>query len=325
MFINADHDITERIGEIVADQTADLTQQIALVSEKVGLHGRNQELMRAAVERTTDYRSIGLAQLVRSDSEALQRLIQERTGNVGGEVREAVAEAISEKMEGVERSVERMTAAVGAMDGMDSALAESQSAVAERLMSTVGESQERLAAQLATAQEQFVARMVDAQATVQERVLAHVDETQGSLEERMRTHLDDRMTAIAKLIRSDNQVLVERFAASTADAPTASGEPVADAELMRQVLRAVKELEAGLASDMLGTMDRRFQTVADQLHKETQSTAEAMLKIAEILGEKIDRLTVRVDEGVGGEMQVVVDRMSDAIQALSSSQRRQSA
>jgi hypothetical protein len=35
------------------------------------------------------------------------------------------------------------------------------------------------------------------------------------------------------------------------------------------------------------------------------------------LGEKIDRLSVRVDEGVGGDLQVVIDRMSDAIQAMS--------
>jgi hypothetical protein len=219
--------------------------------------------------------------------EAFERIADERMGTLERTLQEQLVALSSAMTSSIEGNVERLTAAAGAMDGMDSALAESQSAVADRLM-------------------------------------AHVGEAQETLEERMRTHVDDRMAAIAKLIRSDNQVLAERFAALTASTAAAPEEP-ADAELMRQVLRAVKELEAGLASDMLGTMDRRFQTVADQLHKETQSTAEAMVKIAEILGEKIDRLTVRVDEGVGGEMQVVVDRMSDAIQALSSSQRRQSA
>ena len=38
-----------------------------------------------------------------------------------------------------------------------------------------------------------------------------------------------------------------------------------------------------------------------------------MIKVAEVLGEKIDRLSVRVDEGYGSDLQVVVDRMSDAI------------
>ena len=57
--------------------------------------------------------------------------------------------------------------------------------------------------------------------------------------------------------------------------------------------------------------------MSDQLHKETQLQAEAMLKIAEVLGEKIDRLSIRVDEGVGNDIQIVVDRMSDAIRAMS--------
>ena len=47
-----------------------------------------------------------------------------------------------------------------------------------------------------------------------------------------------------------------------------------------------------------------------------------MLKIAEVLGEKIDRLSIRVDEGVGNDIQIVVDRMSDAIRAMSTVNRR---
>jgi hypothetical protein len=63
--------------------------------------------------------------------------------------------------------------------------------------------------------------------------------------------------------------------------------------------------------------------MADQLHRESQTQAETMLKLAEILGEKIDRLSGRIDEGVGNDIQIVVDRMSDAIQAMSSVQRRE--
>ena len=72
-----------------------------------------------------------------------------------------------------------------------------------------------------------------------------------------------------------------------------------------------------MASDMLGTMDRRFQAMSDQLHREGQSQAEAMVKVAEILGQKIDRLGAQVDQGMGDDIQIVVDRMSDAIQAMS--------
>jgi hypothetical protein len=76
-----------------------------------------------------------------------------------------------------------------------------------------------------------------------------------------------------------------------------------------------------MATDMLGSIDMRFQQVADQLHREGQESAEAMLKVAEVLGAKIDRLSVRVDEGVGNDLQIVVDRMSDAIRAMSGVRR----
>jgi hypothetical protein len=46
-----------------------------------------------------------------------------------------------------------------------------------------------------------------------------------------------------------------------------------------------------------------------------------MLKVAEVLGQKIDRLSIRVDEGVGNDLQIVVDRMSDAIRAMSGVRR----
>jgi hypothetical protein len=89
------------------------------------------------------------------------------------------------------------------------------------------------------------------------------------------------------------------------------------------MIRSMKELQAGLASDVLGSVDRRFQAVSDQLHEESQSQAEAMLKIAEMLSDRIDRLSVKVEESGGGDLQVVIDRMSDAIQAMSTVGRRQ--
>jgi hypothetical protein len=140
-------------------------------------------------------------------------------------------------------------------------------------------------------------------------------ETQQAFAERMMNHIDERVTAIARLIRSDSQALAERMS-------TAGGaEAALDPELIRQLIRSIKELEAGVASDMTGMVDRRFQTLSDQLHKETQLQTEAMLKIAEVLGEKIDRLSIRVDEGVGNDLHIVVDRMSDAIRAMTTVRR----
>ncbi len=143
-----------------------------------------------------------------------------------------------------------------------------------------------------------------------------VAEQQQGFEDRMRAHVDDRVTAIAKLIRSDNQALADRFGAGPA------GPPSDDAELLRQTLRSIKELHAGLANDVLSSVDRRFQAMADQLHNETQSTAEAMVTVAERLSDKIDRVSVMVDEGYGNDVQIVVDRMSEAIQAMSGRAQR---
>jgi fumarylacetoacetate (FAA) hydrolase family protein len=141
-------------------------------------------------------------------------------------------------------------------------------------------------------------------------------EGQAATEERLREHIDDRMTAIARLIRSDNQILAEAFKTSAA-APAETVDPA----LLRQTMLAIKELQAGLANDVRTAVDRRFESINDQMHKESQSTTESMVKVAEVLGDKIDRLSVRVDEGYGNDLQIVIDRMGDAIQAMSSVRR----
>ena len=231
----------------------------------------------AAIERLVEARIMGVARLIRADSEALQALIEERTEVQVDTVRETVdwrlaafAERIDEKLGSVAEEVaatisERLGTGVAAVDG-DLALAEGRPAVEERLLA----------------------------------------------------HIDERMSAIARPIRSDNQALASTVREQQAITP---GEPL-DAELVRQTLRAIKELQAGLADEMENSVDVKIRTISDQLHQETQSTTESMVKVAEVLGQKIDRLSVRVDEGVGSDMQIVIDRMTDAIQAMSATRRR---
>ena len=332
LFLSTDQDVTGRVRTIVEEQTDELTQQLDHVRETVGLHGREQEQLRARLEALIESRVQGLGQLIRSDSEALRRLIVERDEQMRTE---SVA-AIDEKLTGferitaerlaelertmqdqvmllstatsasVERTMEKMTDALGSMDGIDELLAESQGAAQERLANQVGEAQTRLA-------EQF--------ANTQALLAEHFTQAQTQMAEKLEAHVDDRMTAIARLIRADNQVLADKVFGG--EIPSAASAPAADAELMRQLLRSVKELQAGLASDVLGTVDRRFQAVSDQLHQESQSQAETMLKIAEMLSDRIDRVSAKVDESGSGDLQIVIDRMSDAIQAMSTVGRRQ--
>lgn len=306
-FVLQDHNLTESVREVMDLQTTELTEQLAFVREKVGLHGREQEQMRAQIEHLVDARVRGLAELIRSDSTALRGLIEERAAvTVEGGVafdEEGMIRAIDERM--------------GALESI----------VAERMSSlerTLGEQVLTLSTATSASVERNMERMVTAAGSI-EGIDEMVAESQQAFEERMMGHVDDRMTAVARLIRSDNQVLAEKMSSmQVAPAAASVGVPAQagiDADLIRGLIRTIKELEAGMGSEFVGTVDRRVQTLSDQLHKETQLQAESMIKVAEVLGAKIDRLSVHVDEGVGNDLQVVVDRMSDAIRAMSTMRR----
>jgi hypothetical protein len=287
------------------------------------------------VEHLVEARMRGVAELIRSDSEALRRLIEERTSAQ----ETAVLAALDDKMDAFTTIVEAQmgmlssstgeqvlmlsSALAGAIDRSFARLGDQMDGKLDRVTETVAlRAAEATDLAIASSIGTTLDKMTSAARSV-EGVDTMVAESQTIAEERMLEHIDQRVMAVAKLIRSDNQALAEKVA--MIDRAPSSGGP--DPELLRQTLRAVKELQAGLASDVAvdvaGTMDARFQSVNDQLHKEGQSTAEAMIKVAEVLGEKMDRLTIRVDEGYGNDMQIVIDRMTDAITALSGRTRHE--
>jgi hypothetical protein len=283
-----DGTISQTVADRVATELAPVAQQLDMLSEQAGIHARDREQVRAAIERLIEARVMGVAQLVRADSEALRQLIEERTEVQVDSIRETVDWRMAAFAERVDEKLGSVATDVAAK-------------VSEAVAGAVGETVER----------------IDAGVGSIAGVDSMVAEGQAVAEERMRAHIDDRMTAVARLIRSDNQALAS---AMREREPVTPGEPL-DAELVRQTLRAIKELQAGLANDVQSNVDTKLRTISDQLHQETQSTTESMVKVAEVLGEKIDRLSVRFDEGVGNDMQVVIDRMTDAIQAMSSTRR----
>jgi hypothetical protein len=280
-FATQDGDLTANVGATVREEVQAISQKLELMSESMGIHGRDEIALKAAMERFIDARVRGLAELIRSDSHALRQMIEDKTAGQERVLREAVEE--------------RMILVGEAL--VDKTAEAAQAAIA----SSIGKSVEGLTASMGSSEG------IDAIGADREQ----------AFEERIRAHVDDRVTAIARLIRSDNQALADRFA---------SGGPAGDdAELLRQTLRSIKELHAGLANDVLSSVDRRFQSMSDQLHKETQSTAEAMVTVAERLSDKIDRVSVMVNEGYGNDVAVVVDRMSEAIQAMSGRAQRRDA
>src|SRR3954468_6785360 len=305
LFVLQDHNITQSVIDAVGVSSDDVMGQLELIKEKVGLHGRDQDQLQAALERMIDARMRGLAELVRSDSRALQKLLEERNAAsavvVGGEGQlsfdeTAVTRAIDERMSSLAQIVEER------MDSLERTMTEQVLALSNATAASMDRNLEKMST---------AAGQVDGLDEL-------VAESQQVFQDRMLTHIDERMGQIARLARSHSPALAGKDDDMGVNPP--AGEPL-DAELLRAVLRSVKELQAGMASDMLGTLDVRFQQAADQLHREGQEQAEAMLKVAEVLGAKIDRLSVRVDEGVGNDLQIVVDRMSDAIRAMSGVRR----
>ncbi len=324
--------LTEQVAALVVP----ITERLELLMEQVGLHGRDQDQVRASIERLIEARVMGVAQLVRADSEALHQAFRadseasrELIRSDSAEVRELIRADSDEvralvraDSEGVHQLIEERADAQ--VETVRETVEWRMAAFAERMDDKLGSIASEVAATVSQTLTETLAESL-AQTASRDDAAAHrsdgidslIAEGQAAVEERLRAHIDDRMTAIARLIRSDNQALASTVREHQAITPTES----LDAELVRQTLRAIKELQAGLADDMQSTVDVKLRTISDQLHQETQSTTESMVKVAEVLGEKIDRLSVRVDEGVGNDMQIVIDRMSDAIQAMSATRR----
>jgi hypothetical protein len=274
-------------GAAISQETG---QQLQLLYERIDLQRRAIAEIEVALERMIETRTLGLAHLIRSDSEALRDLIVERSEAQGSGLREALDERLSVLFEAGQ---EQAATLARTTEEQVSALTLAVSAAIERGFS-------RLSSEV----DERIEMMVESRMAADDRLNDQVGDQVGE-------RLDERLTALAKMIRSDNRVIAGRIAEM--------GSRPGDGDVARQTLRAVKELQASVGPDpgVMESVDRRFQVISEQLHQETQSTAEAMVKVAEVLGDKIDRLTVRVDEGVGNDLQIVIDRMSEAIQAMS--------
>jgi len=230
LFVLQDHNIVEHVREVVDEHASELTEQISMVREKVGLHGREQEQLRASLERAIDARMRGLGELIRSDSTALRGLIQERVGGAvapGDAALDAgpLVQVVDDRMAALEHIVEERMSTL------------------ER---TVGEQVLALSSATSASVERSVERMAVAAGSV-DGLDELIAETQQSFQERMMNHIDDRAGAIARLIRSDSQALAERMASVAPAGGTA--EPAVGAELVRQLIRSIKELESRMASD----------------------------------------------------------------------------
>jgi DNA-binding transcriptional regulator GbsR (MarR family) len=96
---------------------------------------------------------------------------------------------------------------------------------------------------------------------------------------------------------------------------------LAESDTSRQALRAVKEMQANLPDEILRVVEMRIEAVADRFHRDIQETTESIAKIGEVLERKVEQMTARIAQRQDKEMQVVVERMGDAMHALASLNR----
>jgi DNA anti-recombination protein RmuC len=120
------------------------------------------------------------------------------------------------------------------------------------------------------------------------------------LEERQVAHghelaqtMDAKIASLAKLVRSDNETLAEQI--------------VADQEASKQALRAMKELQASLPAEVIGMVEERFTSLAESIERSN-----------EMLAARIDRMAETLGRRQNDDIQVVIDRMGDAMHALAS-------
>lgn len=111
--------------------------------------------------------------------------------------------------------------------------------------------------------------------------------------EKLHGALDTRIAGLAKLVRSDNETLAEQI--------------VADQEASKQALRAMKELQASLPVEVIDSVERRMEALAESVQKSN-----------EMLAQRIDRMAEKIGERQDNDIQIVIDRMGDAMHALAS-------
>jgi hypothetical protein len=297
-----------------------LHESVTFLGDRMGVETRERlEEMNRAFEA----RVVGLANLVRSDSEALRRemvrtaeahdqtvarMLDERLTPVTDTLAESVARTIQgkldESMSALAERTEEQTRLI------DSRTGETVSAIDRnliRMVDALEEHFERLgtgvgeraagAAELAIGArfDDVLARLHDAASVIEregsdtrgaiEATRSHLDET--------RSALDTRFVALAKLVRSDSETL--------------AGQIVADQDVTKQALRSMKELQASLPAEVIQMVEERFGSLAESIERSN-----------EMLAARIDRMADTIGQRQNDDIQVVIDRMGDAMHALAS-------
>jgi hypothetical protein len=298
----------------IEEQVRLLDEEMQRLHEQAGLESRDVKAQLEAQERRTREWVVGLARLVRADAQTLRdemvRQVQEQDTRIAHAT--ATIEATTERaVEDISRRFREDT---------DSGLArieESQRAMLQQrlddALSTLDRNMIRMGDHL-EAQLDRLGDVVGAQAAQASSgvIAGRVDEALELIrlsQADVQKAVDDKITGLARFIRSDNRVLAERV------------RQLAEQDTARQALRAVKEMQANLPDEILRVVEMRIEAVADRFHRDIQETTESIAKIGGALERKTEQLTARMAQRQDKQMQVVVERMGDAMHALASLNR----
>jgi hypothetical protein len=307
--------------DVTDERNRSLGEYLELMHDRIGMESRDvliavesmaketNQILETRVKETNqilEARVKGLAELVRSDSVTLrEELVRTAAGQD-----EAIARALDERLarvtETLATSTDWMVEEVSrrirddAIPSIRMRLDEAIAAIDRRGDETTRMLNGRLD-DAVTSIDRNMVRMADTlegqlerlSRTIGDRASEAVGRAQMRTEEVLGQTIDVRVAALAKMVRSDNESLARQI--------------VADQEASKQALRAMKELQASLPADVVETIQRRMDDLS-----------ESVAKSQEMLAQRIDRMAAKIGERYDNDIQIVIDRMGDAMHALAS-------
>ncbi|HJU57487.1 MAG TPA: hypothetical protein VJ774_01995, partial [Actinomycetota bacterium] len=237
-----------------------------------------------AVNRTIEERVTGLAQLGRADSEAIRDELVRRTAVIDDRLAalldERLGAATHQILEVIDRNMIRM------MDGLEANFERLSAQVGDRAATSVD-----LA--IGARFDDVLARLHESAAVIERgssEVRTVLDVRLSALDERFAS-LGGRLTALVKLTRSDSEAIANQV--------------LAGQDVTKQALRAMEHLQTSLPAEVIQMVEQRFASIAETIERSN-----------EMLAHRIDRMAESLGRRQNDDIQIVIDRMGDAMHAL---------
>jgi hypothetical protein len=278
-------------GERTEERSRAVGEYLHLLNDRIGVAGTETA---SEISRVVDARVMGLARMVRSDAEALRRELV----RLAAEQDEALGRTLDGRLAHVSDAVAAATATIvdDLAGHMHAQMTESMQAGLDAAVARLEARSEELATRLAVRSDELAARFAAGTQEQAAMLEGRVTEAVTSLDQRLelvKISVDDRIAALARLVRADNETLAQQI--------------VADQDASKQALRAMKELQASMPIEVIEMVEQRFASLAESIERSN-----------EMLSKRIDRMADSLGAQHETDIQVVIDRMGDAMHALAS-------